>query len=135
MHNEAMQTNRAQTLPIICLALMSSNFVYGVLAFIQSSSRVAPGPPNQAVTLVLSGLAGVALLAAAVLGMRLSPDQPFKAFQSGMILALAVAEAAAILGLLWFFLGGSLTGMAPFLGLALAVQGIFVLPKALAFRN
>lgn len=130
-----MQTNKAQTLSVLCLAFMSSNVMYGAMAFLLASSRGATLPPSPTVTTLLSAVAGVALVASALLGMRLDVGEPLKAFQTRMLLAMAVAESAAILGLVWFFLGGTLVGMAPFLGLALAVQGVFVLPKALGWRG
>ena len=59
----------------------------------------------------------------------MSPEQ----FQTDSIMALALSEACAILGLLLFFLGAPLKELAFFAAGTLLVDFAFILPRGLQF--
>ncbi|MFM7321354.1 MAG: hypothetical protein ACKO5K_07510, partial [Armatimonadota bacterium] len=77
----------------------------------------------------------VALVASVALGSLLQPDLPKAEFQRKLVLALAAAEVSAVLGFIWFLLGGGIREAAACVLGAGVVDGVFHVPKALAWRG
>jgi hypothetical protein len=137
-----------QTYFIIFFALVGSVGTYLLLCFLMSQNR-RPLTPAPAVAGLITVLAIVALIASiAWLQFRTSGragDAPAMStttpsalmspaeFQTETIIAMALAEACAILGLLLFFMGGPLKGFIPFAAGTLAVDLAYILPRALRY--
>lgn len=124
-----------QTPTLICLAMIGSTAMYAALGYILAPSVRRPAPPGTTLATILGIAAFVALLIALLRAARLQPGLPARSFQTEMVLALALAEAAALCGLVWLFLGGAFSGMLPFVLGSVAVQALFILPKVLAYRG
>lgn len=129
----------------IVFAFIGSVVMYGVLAYSleQTGAHVTSDvlePLRLPVTLL-----GIACLVASVLWaqLRLSVQREFPAvagalpeprqFITHTIIALAFAEACAIFGLLYFFVGASLTDFLMFAVPSVVVMVVFVLPKGSAY--
>lgn len=130
---------------IIFGALVASVAIYGLMCFF-----IAQNPKSHPASLVLTqarpvviGL-GIASLLASVLWLRFAVDgkiggdgRPMtlsaSEFQTRSIIALALAEACALFGLLLFFLGAPLADFGLFALGTLLIDFAFVLPRGLAF--
>jgi hypothetical protein len=120
-------------------AMASSVLVYGAVAFVFGR----PGEPPEATRPLRMALWGVAL-AALLVAQRLivpfrkadagDPAAPpdAKAFFGRSVAALALAEAAAIVGLVLVFVGGSRSDFLLLGTLALLVDFAIILPAGLA---
>lgn len=126
---------------IIFGALVASVAVYGLMCFF-----IAQNPQNHPKSLVLSQIRpviaglGVASLLSSVIWLllgvggakraaRLTPVQ----FQTRTLIALALSEVCALLGLLLFFLGASFGEFAQFAFGTWLVDFAFILPCGIAF--
>lgn len=129
----------------IVFAFIGSVVMYGVLAYILTRSGAHTTsdllePLRLPVTLM-----GIACLVVSIVWaqLRLSVQREFPAIAGALpeprqfitrtIIALAFAEACAILGLLFFFVGGSLTDFLLFAVPSVAVMLIVILPKGGAY--
>ncbi len=126
---------------IIFGALVFSVAVYALMVFF-----IAQSPGSHPKSLVLAqarpviGALGVASLVASVIWLLLSVGGGAKAkllsygqFQTRTLIALALAEICALLGLLLFFLGASFAEFGQFALGTLAVDFAFILPSGIAF--
>lgn len=144
------------TLPIIAAAFCVATLTYGFVLWFMLSSRAGATPlaVSPVIRIVLLTLAGLALLGAvAWTRLRLTPAAEggageagglapgastaglLLAFQRDVIIALALAETAAVLGFVLGFLGGSLrdylyTGIP-----SLAVMALVIIPAIFRFMN
>lgn len=144
------------TLPIIAAAFCIATLTYGFVLWFMLSSRAGATPlaVSPLIRVVLLTLAGLALLGAvAWTRLRLTPAAEggageaggpasgastaglLLAFQRDVIIALALAETAAVLGFVLGFLGGSLrdylyTGIP-----SLAVMALVIIPVLFRFMN
>ena len=122
-------------------AMASSVLVYGAVAFLFGPS----GEPPEATRPLRMALWGVAVVALFVAQRLIAPFRKAlaggpgeappdaKAFFGRSVAALALAEAAAILGLVLVFVGGSRSDFLLLGMLALLVDFAIILPAGLAF--
>jgi len=122
-------------------AMASSVLVYAVIAFVLGR----PGEPPETtrpLRMALWGVALVALFAAqrlvapfrrALAGGPAAAPRDARAFFGRSVAALALAEAAAILGLVLVFVGGGRSDFLLLGTLALLVDFAIILPAGLAF--
>lgn len=122
-------------------AMSASVLVYGGVAFVFGRSGEPPETARP-LRMALWGAALVALFAAqrliapyrkALAGGPGMPRPDTRSFFGRSIVALALAEAAAILGLVLVFSGGSLSDFLLLGMLALLVDFAVILPAGLAF--
>jgi len=128
----------------ILVALAFSVLMYGFLAFLIENGKAPRVVSSSLPTLrALMTLFAVGELAASVAWLQfatqgkmsdsggpiLTPAQ----FQTQSIVAMALAEACCISGLLLFFLGNTLKQFIPFMAGTLAVFFLFILPKGLRY--
>ena len=121
-------------------AMASSVFVYGAVAFVFGP----PGEPPETARLLRMALWGVALVALFAAQRLIAPFRKApagspeavapdaKTFFGRSVAALALAEAAAILGLVLVFVGGSRSDFVLLGTLALLVDFAIILPAGLA---
>lgn len=147
------------TLPIIAAAFCVATLTYGFVLWFMLSSRAGATPlaVSPVIRIVLLTLAGLALLGAvAWTRLRLTPAAEggagevgggfgsgasrssaglLLAFQRDVIIALALAETAAVLGFVLGFLAGSLRDYL-YTGLpSLAVMALVIIPAIFRFMN
>ena len=142
--NDSQVTPTRQTWLIIFGALAFSVVMYCVLGFIteQHPRRVNPASVAQmrpfligaAVVMLVISVAWIRFRVDGKIGgegrdLAMSPEQ----FQTDSLVALALSEACAILGLLLFFLGAPLRELAMFAAGTLLVDFAFILPRGLQF--
>ena len=146
------QVPARQTWLVIFGALCATVLSYGVLVAILSQSRkLPPNPPNATLINALY-VVGVAALVASVVWfqlrtagkigdetqvlaqptLRVQMMEPTQ-FQTETIIALAIAEACSIFGLLRFILGGEAIAFVPFAVGTLLVNLLFILPRGLKY--
>ncbi len=126
-------------------AFIGSVVMYGVLAYVlEQSGAHATSDVLEPLRLPLT-LIGIACLVASVVWaqLRLSVQREFPAIAGALpeprqfiahtIIALAFAEACAIFGLLYFFVGASLADFLMFAVPSVVVMVVFVLPKGNAY--
>jgi len=116
-----MQPQQKLTLTIIWASMMMSLVIYGVVAYVMTSSgSTEPLEDPRALELVFPGVA--VIMSAAVLAlptlMRASP------YQVQCIVRWALAEAIGIFGFVLLFMGGSPLVGYGILGWALVVMGL-----------
>lgn len=120
---------------VLVTGLTASIPLYAVVAFVVASAErpAGPAPIGLRYALYAGGFA-LALLALA-LAPRVGPDAatnpPFDSFLRRTLVSLATAEAAAIVGLVLFFLGRNLGDFLVLAGLALAVILLGIVPRGL----
>jgi len=118
--------------------------MYGLLAFFIEHGKaprvVASNLPTMRILMTLFAIAelgaSVAWLQFATRGKMGDSGGPILTpaeFQSQSIVAMALAEACSISGLLLFFLGNTLAQFAPFIAGTLLVFFVFILPKGLRY--
>ncbi|HVF10122.1 MAG TPA: hypothetical protein VNA16_04930 [Abditibacteriaceae bacterium] len=133
----------------IFFALVVSVGIYGFLCFLLDQNRKPMPEPAAALSLVVGALALASLVAAvgwlhfrtygkagdAPSPATMAPPALMKPgeFQTETIIALALAESCAILGLLLFFLGAPLKAFVPFAAGTLAVDLFYILPRAVRY--
>ena len=120
---------------VLVAGLTASIPLYAVVVFVLAGGEGPAEPAPMALRYALYGAAfGLALLAL-VLAPRVGNDAasapPFEALLKRTILSLAVAEAAAILGLVLFLLGRNLGDFLVLAGLALCVILLGIVPRGL----
>lgn len=146
------QTNRKVWL-IIFGSLVFSLFTYGLLCFLITQSRIrnpqsAPHMPDEVRHWVLLSM-GIASLMASVIWMYVKTNgkigdgstygvakavlMPLDTFQTQSIVALAIAHACAIFGLLFFFMGAAIKDFVPFALGTLIVDLFYILPRGLKY--
>ena len=138
---------------VIFFALTASVAIYGLMAFMIAQNRSAPAPGNSLATLrpIFYIAAGLALIASVgwmhfrthgKIGDRgdvisLPGSQvalmPASQFQTETIVALALAEACSIFGLVLFFLGAPLVEFARFAAGTILVDLLYFLPKGIRY--
>jgi len=135
---------------VIFFSLTFSVVIYGFLAFILSQSKTprAVSPSLGTLRPLFYILAAVALLASIAWVTFRTQSQtgsgagttldalslmPPQRFQTETIISLALAEVCAIVGLLLFFLGAPLVEFAYFAAGTLAVDLLFILPRAIGY--
>jgi hypothetical protein len=129
----------------IVFAFIGSVVMYGVLAYmLQQSGERAVSPGLDAMRLPVT-LLGIACLVASVVWTRLrlvvhgeyastTGDIPSpRQFITHTFIALSLAEACAVFGLLLFFSGASLTDFLMFAVPSVVVMLFFVLPRGSAY--
>ncbi len=145
------QGSPKMTWVIIVFAMAMSVLIYGLLCFFLMQSRTPPSGRSLATMRpIVSAMAVLSLVAAigwlqwktsgrigdtpAVLGDRSSAAlmEPGE-FQTQSIIALALAEACSIYGLLLFFLGAPITEYAVFAAGSLLVILLYILPRGLKY--
>lgn len=132
-------------------ALSASILMYGVVAAVLTSGAERPAPAPTVhellrplfygISLVLLGLATVLprLLAGGAGSasrndpIQRSPRPTSRAFLTGSIVALALSEAAAVLGLVLCLLGEPITEFVLFAAAALGFNLLYVLPQGLRY--
>jgi len=128
----------------ILVALAFGALMYGLLAFFIEHGKaprvVSASLPTMRIMMTLFAVAelgaSVAWLQFATQGKMsdsggtiLTPGE----FQTQSIIAMALAEACSISGLLLFFMGNTLRQFMPFIAGTLAVFFLFILPKGLRY--
>ncbi len=147
MHSSRQAPTRLTWL-IIFGGLVCSVFAYGLLCFLidishESKPRALNAASLTAIRPILV-VAAVVTLVAAVAWLRFRVDGKIGGegrevvlsaaeFQTDSIVALALSESCAILGLLLFFLGAPLKEFALFALGTLIVDFAFILPRGLQF--
>jgi phosphoglycerol transferase MdoB-like AlkP superfamily enzyme len=121
---------------VLVAGLTASIPLYAVVVFVLASSAEAPADPAPAgLRYGFYGAAFALALLALAVAPRVSTDAatalPFDAFLRRTLLALVISEAAAILGLVLFFLGRNLADFLVLAGLALAVSLVGIVPRGL----
>jgi hypothetical protein len=120
---------------VLVAGLTASIPLYAVVAFVVAAEDHPGGPAPMGLRFAFYGASlGLALLAL-VLAPRVGNDAaaapPFATLLRRTILSLAVAEGAAILGLVLFLLGRDLGDFLVLGGLALAVILLGIVPRGL----
>ncbi len=121
---------------VLVAGLTASIPLYAVVVFVLASSGEAPAAaaPEGLRYGVYAAAFALALLALAVaprVGTDPATALPFEAFLRRTLLSLVIAEAAAILGLVLFFLGRNLADFLVLAGMALAVSLLGIIPRGL----
>ena len=121
---------------VLVAGLTASIPLYAVVVFVLASSAEAPAAPAPAgLRYGFYGAAFALALLALVVAPRVDTDSatalPFDAFLRRTLLSLVIAETAAILGLVLFFLGRNLADFLVLAGLALAVSLVGIVPRGL----
>jgi len=132
--NTEMNTESRQMV-LLAVALAASNGVYLVLMAALAGNRAVAQTPPPHFAPIGGGLVLCALTASVALGSRLQPDLPKADFQRNLVFSLAAAEVSAVLGLVWFFLGGTMPWAAACVIGAAVVDGLFHVPRAMAWRG
>lgn len=150
--NALPQTNR-QTWLIIFAALVGSVFLYGLVCFFITQSRIAhpqnaPKPPADILCWMFSAMAVLALLASIVwmyvktngkigdgstYGVAKAELMSPGEFQTQSVVALALSEACTIYGLTLFFIGVAMKYLVPFAFGTLIVDLFYILPRGLKY--
>jgi len=128
----------------ILVALAFSTLMYGALAFLIEHGKtprvVSTSLPTLRIMMTFFAIAelgaSVAWLQFATQGKMSDSGGPILTpgeFQTQSIVAMALAEACSISGLLLFFLGNTLAQFMPFIAGTLAVFFVFILPKGLRY--
>ena len=127
---------------IILGALAVSVLIYGLLAYLLQNSpqprAISPQLPTLRVVVTLAALgalaASMAWLHFTTQGKMGTPNLMTPGeFQTQSIVAMALAEACSICGLLLFFLGNTLIQFAPYIAGTLLVFGLWILPFGLRY--
>lgn len=144
----ASQTNPSKmTWLIIWAALTGSVFIYGLIGYFVTMNRTPVTSSTLPMMQMILGALGVVKLIAAVfwlqfktkvppaqvIGTNHEPMMPPGEFQTQSIVALALAEACALYGLVLLFMGAPITTYALFAAGALVVSVGFILPRGMAY--
>jgi len=129
-----MQT-QPRPIVLLAVALAGSNVAYLGPMTLLAGSRTAGAPPSTTMATLGAALVVAALGASIALGSRLEPDVPGSDFQRRLVLAMALAEVSAVLGLVWFFLGGAMPWAAGCVLATITIDAVFHVPRALAWRG
>ena len=120
---------------ILVAGLTASIPLYSVVVFVVASTEPTGPPAPFGVRLALYASAFVLALVALAVAPRVGDDPakalPFEAFLRRTLLSLAIAETAAILGLVLYFLGRNLGDFLVLAGLAFAVILLGIVPRGL----
>ncbi len=116
---------------ILFFAFVVTILLYGLLVhLVAASQHVRHSPDPAAMRPIVYGLAGLALVAAMGLSFLKMPHASTPAqFKSSMVLALSVAGACSIFGMLLFFLGGPSGEFPRFQIATIAVDILCILPQ------
>jgi len=128
----------------ILVALAFSALMYGLLAFFIENGKaprvISSSLPTMRALMTLFAVAelgaSVAWLQFATQGKMSDSGGPILTpakFQEQSIVAMALAEACSVSGLLLFFMGNTLRQFVPFIAGTLAVFFLFILPKGLRY--
>jgi len=120
---------------VLVAGLTASIPLYAVVVFVLSPGLGPGGPMPAGLRYALYGaafaLAFLSLAVAPRVGADAATSTPFPAFLRGTIVSLALAEAAAVAGLVLFLLGRNLADFLVLSGLALAVILLGIVPRGL----
>ena len=151
--NPASATPDKKTWLIIFAALVGAVFMYGLICFFITQSRIAnpqsaPPPPQAAFRTALAFVAVLTLLGSvgwmyAKTNGKIGDSSTYGAtkaelmtpadFQTQSIIALAFAEACSIYGLTLFFVGATLRDFVPFAVGTVLVDLFYILPRGLKY--
>lgn len=120
---------------VLVAGLTASIPLYAVVVLVLAAGDQHGGPAPLGLRFALYGASLALALLAVVLAPRVGNDAasapPFESLLKRTILSLAVAEAAAIVGLVLYFLGRDLGDFLVLGGLALAVILLGIVPRGL----
>ena len=120
---------------VLVAGLTASIPLYSVVVFVLARAEAPAAPAPFGLRLALYGAAFALVLLALVVAPRVGDDPatalPFETFLRRTLVSLAVAEGAAILGLVLFLLGRNLGDFLVLAGLALAVILLGIVPRGL----
>jgi F0F1-type ATP synthase membrane subunit c/vacuolar-type H+-ATPase subunit K len=130
--NSMQQSTRIQRL-VVFLFFCASPFIFRMMIALLEQGQRPPASPNFAsLRLTILVVAGLLLVVSALFSLlRLSPSLTPAQRQTNMIVALALAEAPCIFGLMLFMLGGTSADYNPLMIGTLLVNLIFIAPRAL----
>ncbi len=116
---------------ILFVAFVCSVCIFEALVHLLavSPAKTSRPPDPTALRPIMYGIACLFLLAAVWGSFKLSYAPTPARFQTGLVLALALAEAGSIMGLLLFLLGGPAGEFARFLIATIVVDLVFILPQ------
>ena len=120
---------------VLVAGLTASIPLYAVVVFVLAAGERHGGPAPLGLRYAFYGASLALAMLALVLAPRVGNDAaaapPFESLLKRTILSLAVAEAAAIVGLVLYFLGRDLGDFLVLGGLALAVILLGIVPRGL----
>ncbi len=149
----ASATPDKKTWLIIFGAFVGSVFNYGLMCFFMTQARLknplsAPNPPTDVICWIIDALAILSLLAAiswmyVKMSGQIGGDPTYSLgkhkliapseFQTRSVVALGIAEACVVLGLVLFYMGASIKDFVPFAVGTILVDVLYILPRGLKY--